>query len=162
MPVGHFKNALYGLALPVIGKRCEWDATDDAQLTRILKRHHVVGACIQRFEKGALVDCHAVGYAKLDGEKRVVTPDTVFRTASIAKMVSALLVFRLQTMGRLNVQQEVGELLGFPVQNPYFPEAPITLAMLLSHTSGIVDSPAYFAAFQKNTSLNELLQDREA
>lgn len=162
MPVGPLKNFLYGMALPVLGKRCEWREAEDRQLARVLKKHHVVGACIQRFEKGKLTDCHAVGYANLEGEKKPVTEETVFRTASIAKMVTALLVFRLQTLGRLCIQQDVSELLGYPVRNPHFPDAPVTLAMLLSHTSSIVDSPAYFAAFQKHTPLKELLNDPAA
>lgn len=162
MPVGSLKNKIYGLALPLAGKRCEWRNADDASLARILKKHHVVGGCIQRFENGRLTDCHAVGYASLTGERRTVAADTVFRTASVAKMVTALLVFRLQTLGRLSVQQEVSELLGYPVRNPYFPDAPVTLAMLLSHTSGIVDSPAYFAAFQRHTPLPELLKEQSA
>lgn len=162
MPVGPLKNKLYGMALPFAGKRCEWKLSDDGDLTRVLKNHRVVGACIQRFEKGKMMDCHAVGYAKLNGEKRSVGTDTIFRTASIAKMVTALLVFRLQTLGRLNVLQDISELLGYPVRNPYFPDAPVTLAMLLSHTSGIVDSPSYFAAFQQRTPLLELLKDPNA
>lgn len=162
MPVGPLKNKLYGLALPFAGKRCEWKQTDDDQLAHLLKKHHAVGACIQRFKKGKLMDCHAVGYAGLGEENRAVKADTVFRTASIAKMVTALLVFRLQTIGRLNVCQEVSELLGYPVRNPHCPEAPITLAMLLSHTSGIVDSPAYFEAFRLHTPLSELLKDPQA
>ena len=73
-----------------------------------------------------------------------VTAETIFRTASIAKMVTALLVFRLQTLGKLNVCEELSAFLGVPVQNPHYPEAPITLGMLLNHTSSIVDSPALF------------------
>lgn len=162
MPVGPLKNRLYGLALPFVGKRCEWKTADDEELARLLKKHHVAGACIQQFEKGKLMTCHAVGFAVLGEEKREVKADTVFRTASIAKMVTALLVFRLQTLGRLNVHQQVSELLGYPVQNPHCPDAPVTLAMLLSHTSGIVDSPAYFEAFRLHTPLSELVKDPQA
>lgn len=162
MPVGSLKNALYGLALPVLGKRCVWKQTDDARLNRILKRHHVVGTCIQRFEKGTLTACHTVGYARLSGERQPVTAETCFRTASVAKMVTALLVFRLQTLGKLNVQQELSDLIGYPVRHPLFPDAPITLAMLLSHTSSIVDFPAYFEAFQNRAPLSTLLRDQKA
>jgi len=162
MPIGPLKNGLYGLALPVLGKRCEWKSAGDEQLTRVLKRHHVVGACIQRFERGVLTDCYSAGYARLNGEKSLVTPATVFRTASVAKMVSALLVFRLQTLGKLSIQQDVSELLGYPVRNLFFASAPITLAMLLSHTSSIKDSTAYFESFQKQTPLRELLNDPDA
>lgn len=161
MPVGSWKNTVYGLALPVLGKRCEWKQNDDA-LSKVLHRHHAVGACIQRFEAGQLTECHAVGYAALEPEKRPVTAQTVFRTASIAKMVSALLVFRLQTLGKLNVQEELSDLLGFSVRSPYHPDAPVTLGMALSHTSSIVDSPAYFDSFSQPQRLQTLLEDPAA
>ena len=162
MPTGTLKNTLYGLALPFLGKRCEWQQTEDVALTRILQKHHAVGACIQRFEKGMLKECSCAGFARLGSEKQPVLPHTVFRTASVAKMVTALLVFRLQTLGRLNVQQDVSELLGLPVRNPHVGDAPVTLAMLLSHTSSLVDSPAYFASFAKRTPLSELLMDPQS
>ncbi len=162
MPVGPLKNMLYGLALPVLGKRCEWQTAGDEQLTRILKKHHAVGACVQCFRSGSLTECYAAGYASLKNGKQLVTPETVFRTASVAKMVTALLVFRLQTLGKLNVQQDVSELMGYPVRNPSFPDAPITLAMLLSHTSSLVDSPAYFDSFQHPVPLRTLLTDAQS
>lgn len=160
MPVGKFKNTAYGLALPFVGKKCEWKPAD--ALEKLLHCHHTVGACVQRFEKGCLTECHAVGFASLQGEKRNVKPETVFRTASVAKMVTALLVFRLQTQGKLHVQEDISAFLGHTVRNPHCPEAPITLGMLLSHTSGIVDSPAYFASFQQPVPLKTLLQDPSA
>lgn len=147
------------MALPVLGKRCAWKAVKDDQLQQILKRHHAVGASIQRFEVGRLTDCFCLGCASLEGEKRQVTRETVFRTASIAKMVSALLVFRLQTLGRLSVQEDISDFLGYRVRNPHAPDAPITLGMLLSHTSSIVDSPAYFHSFQQPIELEKLLED---
>ena len=161
MPVGTVKNLVYGLALPVLGQRPAWRARRDGEeaLARALWRKRCVGACVQRFEKGSLSECVCVGYAALEPQKRPVAPDTVFRTASVAKMVTALLVFRLQTLGRLSVTEDISDLLGRRVCNPHCPEAPITLGMLLSHTSGIVDSPAYFDAFGRGTPLSELLAD---
>ena len=161
MPVGSLKNTLYGLALPVLGKRCRWKKTNDCALTKVLRKHHVAGACIQRFECGKLTQCYTAGYASPTMGRNPVTPETVFRTASIAKMVSALLVFRLQTLGKISVQQDVSELLGFRVRNPHHPEVPVTLAMLLSHTSSIVDSTAYFNSFSHPEKLENLLKDPE-
>ena len=159
MPVGNLKNNIYGLALPVLGKRCAWKAAADDPLQQILRKHHVVGACVQRFEKGKLTERHYTGYASLEPERRPVTSDTIFRTASVAKMVTALLVFRLQTLGELSVQEEISAFLDYDVRNPHCPNAPITLGMLLSHTSGLVDSEAYFASFQQPRPLQQLLGD---
>ena len=163
MPVGTVKNLLYGLALPVLGQRPAWraprGATEADAVARALWPKRCVDACVQRFEGGSLTECICAGHAALEPVKRPVAPDTVFRTASVAKMVTALLVFRLQTQGRLSVTEEISELWGRRIGNPHCPDAPITLGMLLSHTSSIVDSPAYFAAFQSNSPLSELLSD---
>lgn len=165
MPAGNLKNTLYQLALPVLGLRSPiasvqgGGSEENARLCRLLRSHHAVGACIQRFEKGRLTECFTAGNARMETDVRPVTAETIFRTASIAKMVTALLVFRLQTLGKLNVCEELSDFLGVPVQNPHYPQAPITLGMLLNHTSSIVDSPAYFASFQQPVSLTELLQN---
>ena len=165
MPAGNLKNTLYQLALPFLGLRSPISSVqggsddENARLCRLLRSQHAVGACIQRFEKGRLTECFTAGNARMEPNTQPVTAETVFRTASIAKMVTALLVFRLQTLGKLNVCEELSDFLGVPVQNPHYPQAPITLGMLLNHTSSIVDSPAYFASFQQPVPLTELLQN---
>jgi len=157
MPVGSLKNTLYAMALPAFGKQGGWSAS--TPLEKVLKKHHVIGAVIQQFENGRLARCNCAGYAS---EKTPVMRETVFRTASVAKMVAALLVFRMQTKGHLNVQEDVSDLLGYPVRNPRFPDKFITLGMLLSHTSSIVDSQAYFASFAKPVELRRLLEQADA
>lgn len=161
MPIGKKRNLLYGLALPVAGKRCEWRPRKADPLERLLHRRRVVGACLQRFEKGRLTECRCVGFASLENGKTPVTADTVFRTASIAKMVTALLVMRLQTEGRLHVQEDVSDCLGFAVRHPAHPAVPITLGMLLSHTSSMADPSAYFARMGEAPA-QELLRAADA
>ena len=165
MPAGNLKNTLYQLALPFLGLRSPISSVqggtekENARLCRLLKAQHAVGACIQRFEKGRPTECFTAGNACMEPDIQPVTAETIFRTASIAKMVTALLVFRLQTLGKLNVCEELSAFLGESVQNPHYPEAPITLGMLLNHTSSIVDSPAYFASFQQPVPLMNLLRN---
>ena len=167
MPIGKRKNDLYGLALPFLGKPCHWksvrggDPEEAAAVQKILKKYHAVGAAVQRFEKGRLAALYTAGNARLS-PKVPVEESTLFRTASIAKTITALLVFRLQTLGKLDVREEVSDFLGYPVSNPHCPKAPITLAMLLNHTSSIIDSPAYFASFANPGNLQRLLIDPAA
>ncbi|MEG1471932.1 MAG: serine hydrolase domain-containing protein [Clostridia bacterium] len=168
MPLGTLKNTLYGLALPVMGMRCEWKGAAGGEkrirkrLCTLLHKRHAVGACIQCFHEGELTDCYTAGYAAKEPDGQPVTPNTYFRAASIAKMVTALLVLRLQTQGKLSIYDNVSDLLGFPVQNPYYPEAPITLGMLLGHTSSLVDSPHYFASFKEPCNVSQLLREKES
>ncbi len=111
MPVGTVKNLLYGLALPVLGQRPAWraprGATEADAVARALWRKRCVGACVQRFEGGSLTECICAGHAALEPAKRPVAPDTVFRTASVAKMVTALL-----ERGRVRVDDVYSEKTG--------------------------------------------------
>jgi CubicO group peptidase (beta-lactamase class C family) len=70
---------------------------------------------------------------------RLATADDPVRIASISKLVIALGVMRLVDRGQLDLDRDVSDYLGYPVRNPAFPDAPITLAMLLSHRSSLID-----------------------
>ena len=172
MPSGVLKNALYGAALPLAGMRPRWrsveaysghpQAETARKVERAMRRAHAVGACVQTFCESQPTECYALGFARLAPDPVAVAPQTIFRTASIAKLVTAMLVIRLQTLDYLDVEDDVGELLGYPVRNPLRPDHPITLAALMSHTTGLVDSGAYFEGLRKGTPLRELLQARDA
>lgn len=165
MPVGTLKNTIYGLAMPFVGKRCEWtevnggQAETNAALRHIFKKRHAVGICVQCFRAGKLTEHYSAGFASLEQPRDIVTEDTIFRTASLAKMITALLVFRLQTLGKIDICEDISTYLGYEVRNPHCPKAPITLGMLLGHTSTIIDSPAYFASFDNPRDLRDLLQN---
>lgn len=74
--------------------------------------------------------------------RRVTTDDPV-RIASISKLVTSLAVMRLVDRGQIDLDRDVGLYLGWPVRNPAFPSAPISMRMLLSHQSGITDAADY-------------------
>ena len=50
---------------------------------------------------------------------------------------------QLKEKGLLDLNEDAGKYLGWPLRNPDFPDAPITLRMLLSHTSSIRDTGGY-------------------
>ena len=161
MPIGKRRNLLYGMALPVLGRKCEWKPRHGDALEKILHKRRTVGACVQRFEKSVLTECRTVGFASLEGQKTPVTSETVFRTASLAKTVTALLVMRLQTKGLLSVEEDASDFLDFSVRNPSHPGVPITLGMMLSHTASIVD-PAAFHQQLGAATVRELLKEPDA
>jgi CubicO group peptidase (beta-lactamase class C family) len=68
----------------------------------------------------------------------------LFRIASISKSFSATAIMQLIEQGKLALTDDFSDLVGFKVRNPAFPEAVITLKMVLSHTSSINDSEGYF------------------
>lgn len=63
---------------------------------------------------------------------RRITPDTVFNLGSLSKSFTAAAVLRLQDLGRLSVDDRLGDLLDAPED-----KRDITLRELLSHTAGL-------------------------
>jgi len=76
---------------------------------------------------------------------RALGPDSVVRIASISKTVTALALMQLQEQGAVELDADVSRYLGWELRNPAHPDAPLTLRMLLGHTSGIRDGEGYGA-----------------
>ena len=91
---------------------------------------------------------------------RALTIDDPVRIASISKLVVALGVMRLVEQGRLDLDQDVSEWLGWPLRNPAFPDRPITLRLLLSHRSSLKDDVDY--AVPLGRTLRQALADPAA
>ncbi|MBA3879717.1 MAG: serine hydrolase [Sphingobium sp.] len=95
-----------------------------------------------RFERDRIVARFAEGEADR-ATHRPVTADDPVRVASISKLAVALAVMRLVERGTLDLDRDVSTYLGWRLRNPAFPDAPITLRQLLSHTSGVRDAAGY-------------------
>ena len=78
---------------------------------------------------------------------------SLVRAASASKPITAIAVLQQVEHGRLALDADVSKYLGFRLRNPRFPDVPITLRQLLSHTSSIVDGPGY------RFEIGERLQD---
>ncbi len=72
------------------------------------------------------------------------TGATLYRIASVSKLVTTLGAMKLVEEGRLALDADIGDYLGYPVRNPHFPAVPITLRMLLTHTSSLRDDAGYY------------------
>ena len=84
--------------------------------------------------------CKSIGKARLnkDGTVNKTSNEFVkYRTASISKLFTAIAIWQLEEKGSLNITDEASKYLNFTLRNPNFPETPITIEMLLSHTSSI-------------------------
>jgi CubicO group peptidase (beta-lactamase class C family) len=89
---------------------------------------------------------------------RRVTPDDPVRVASISKMVVGIGVMRLVEAGKLNLTSDVSPWLGWSLRNPSFPDRPITLGMLLSHTSSVREHDDDYA-IPLGHAIQPLMQD---
>jgi len=89
------------------------------------------------------------GYTDIS-DQRPVDADTKFRVASLSKLIVVICAMTLVEEGKLDLDADISDYLGYDVRNPEFPDAPITPRMLMQHTSSIYDSNAYSSAGNRN------------
>lgn len=95
------------------------------------------------FDRNGVTDTRAEGMADVAAGRRL-TADDPARIASISKLITSIGVMRLVEAGQLDLDADVSSLLGQPLRNPAYPDTPITLRMLLSHTSSLTDDAGYW------------------
>ena len=99
----------------------------------------------------------AFGIARLR-DRAPAEPSDCFRCASISKYVTAAGVLRLASAGRVDLDRDISDSLGYAVRHPKAPDRPITLRLLLAHRAGLRDGPAYQAALASPVPLRDLLR----
>jgi CubicO group peptidase (beta-lactamase class C family) len=85
-----------------------------------------------------------------------VNENTLFRIASISKMVTAVGVMRLVEQGKLNLDVDVNQYLGWPLRNPNFPDKPISLRLLMTHQASLGDGNESYS-FDVGVDLRDVL-----
>jgi CubicO group peptidase (beta-lactamase class C family) len=112
------------------------------------------------FDRDGVTATRMHGFAdKAAGRK--VTADDPVRIASISKLVTAIGVMRLVEAGKLDLDADVSDLLGWRLRNAAFPDTPITLRLLLSHRSSLTDGAGYWQTPLGGT-LREIVEDPRA
>ena len=88
------------------------------------------------FDRSRELAGFAEGIADPQSGRRATADDPV-RIASVSKLVTTIGVMKLVEAGKLDLNRDVSDYLGWPLRNPSFPDRSITLRMLLSHTSSV-------------------------
>ncbi|PPU98002.1 beta-lactamase family protein [Xanthomonas hyacinthi] len=111
----------------------------------------------QRMREGGMVGVGAAiivdkrlvwtkGYGFADRERAIAfTPDTVMNIGSISKTFTGVALMRAVQEGQLSLDTDINTYLPFKVSNPAFPDVPITLRQLATHTSSITDRWSVYA-----------------
>ena len=120
----------------------------DATLAAIVDdtAHPLASLSVLAIRHGMVSYQQQFGYRRIGAtpaENLPVTPATLFRIASVSKMMTTVGLMRLVEQGKLSLDQDVGIYLGFSLRNPHFPLQPLTLRSLLSHTSSLRDAGGY-------------------
>jgi len=111
-------------------------------IDRIARQNNLIGGAVVVFCDSGILQSHHFGIADLSNN-RAVNENTLFRVASISKVITAVAAVQLVEQNLIQLDADISDHLGFSVRNPHYPEIPITTRMLLSHTSSLQDGPTY-------------------
>lgn len=111
-------------------------------LEEIAKKNNTVGLAVVAVNDGEIVYKNYLGYKDLENKTPLGEKD-IFRIASISKSFTATAIMQLVEQGKLSLDADISDLVGFKVRNPKYPETPVTVKMLLSHSSSMSDANGY-------------------
>ncbi|RYY50507.1 MAG: class A beta-lactamase-related serine hydrolase [Chitinophagaceae bacterium] len=113
------------------------------RIEQLMKETPVMGVSVAVVKENKRIYEKAFGLSN-EAKQEQLTTQHLFRIASISKSFVATSIMQLVEKKKLRLTDDVGELIGFKVRNPLYPETVITLKMLLSHRSSLNDSRGYF------------------
>ncbi len=124
----------------------------DGVMSHVIDAHRIPGAALAVTDRGRLVNARGFGYADI-ARREAVSPESLFRIASISKPVTASAVMRLVEDGRFQLATSVFDLLqGYePVEEDAEVDErlrEITVAQLLGHEGGWDRGKSFDAMFR--------------
>lgn len=117
-------------------------AEADAFFEALFEKSEAVGGICLLSQQGKPLYSYAWGYA--DGTKmQPVTEKTVYKVASVTKMITAIGVMQLVEDDMLSLDAPLVAADGTPIRHPRYQNQPITLRQVMNHTSSFLESAPY-------------------
>ena len=105
-------------------------------INEISQKYGAAGVQVAIVDNGSVIASFAYGWATKETEP--MTADHKMRVASISKVVVGMVAMLLQEDGIVDIDASIGDYWGVTVQNPSYPDSPISIRSILSHTSSII------------------------
>ena len=123
---------------------------ESGEVGRIVEKHDLAGAAIAVAAGDEVVFSDAAGCAVFDEDGKTclrgLKPETKMRVASVSKMATAIAAQAMAAQGVLDLDAKIGNYLGEAFRASPLSDRPVTMRMLLSHTSGFRDPEEYWVA----------------
>lgn len=116
----------------------------DKELSRIAKQSGLPGFAVAVVKDETAVFVKGYGFADRKS-KMPFDGQTILPVGSVSKTFIGLALVKAMELGYFSLDTPINDLLPFPVINPHFPEAVITVRHLATHTSGILDNDSIYA-----------------
>lgn len=111
----------------------------DAYLEWEMRQGGIPGAAMAIVRGTEIAWIGTYGYADIDAMV-AVDESTLFAVASISKTITVVRAMQLVEEGALDLDAPIETYVPYAVRHPGFPDDPITLRLLFTHTSGLADN----------------------
>ncbi len=125
------------------------EAKIEKELQTVMDVNKCVGLAVVVVKDNKVIYEKALGLKDMENNVPLDL-DGLFRIASISKQFTATSLMQQIEQGKLTLDTDVSEILGFPIRNPKYPDIPITVRMLLSHSSSMSDANGYYTLNRLN------------
>lgn len=144
----HIKISIVVICFLVIGckslqKKTTFNANHYSDSLTVALNYFTKKSLIPGFSVSIVTDkeiIYSKGFGVSDIQNnKAFTPLTINWVASISKTFVALSIMKLVDENKLSLDDPINSILPYNINNPYYPNAPITVRHLLTHTSTIID-----------------------
>lgn len=141
-----WKNLTLSLIILLVFPSCQKeqviDVTQKTELDKVVEseynRLQMPGLACMAVKNDSVVYISFKGYANRK-ENIAFSNQTRMLIASTSKTITLTAIMQLYEKGLINLDSDINNYLPFQVRNPHFSDRPITVRMLLTHTSSISD-----------------------
>lgn len=118
-----------------------------AALEAVSAGSNLAGFAVAVVRNGSVVYQAGFGHADI-AAGRPYSPETTQPVGSVSKTILGVALMKAVELGYFDLDTEVDAILPFQVRNPAYPDRPIRIEHLVTHTSGLVDDEAvYFSHY---------------
>lgn len=107
-----------------------------AMIDCVAEQYGATGVQVALISAGQVISTYAYGWATNGSD--LMTADHKIRVASISKVVIGITAMLLQEDGIIDIDADIGDYWNITVRNPAYPNIPITIRSILTHTSSII------------------------
>src|SRR5690606_30151721 len=105
-------------------------ARAEAEIEAIMAKYQAIGTAVTVVKGRDIIYSHSFGLKNVE-TGAALDNDDIFRIASISKSFVTTGIMQLVEAGKLSLNDDVSDLIGFRVRNPNFPDSVITLRLIL-------------------------------
>ena len=115
----------------------------DRKLSEIAARGHLPGFAVSIVTRDGVLFQNGYGYADIE-RKVPYTPGSLQNIGSISKTFIGVSLMQLVEKDRIRMEDDINRYLPFKVVNPYFPNEPIVIRHLATHSSTLQDTEEFW------------------